>query len=240
MRKSMLIVLSIFCLFTLVNAKTLNNYFAKANDLYKKGDYKSAVEIYKSISDQGFYSSMLFYNMSNSYYRLNNLGYSIQYIEKAYRLSPRDSDIRFNRNFLYKATGQTENISDAIIGFLSMNELLFICLCLFSLLFLVMIVSKYYNQRWVFWIRFSVICLLAIFLVWLYLSYLNFYKHPNAIVLVSQANVYSGPGSDNTISFTIPEGKKIIILNKKENWFEIGIKDQGLRGWINRNDIGEV
>jgi tetratricopeptide (TPR) repeat protein len=240
MRKSMLIVLSLFCFSNLSNAKILNNYFVKANDLYKKGDFKNALDIYKDINSQGYYSKELFYNMSNSYYRLNNLGSAIQYIEKAYRLSPRDSDIKFNRNFLYNQTGQTENLSDTIAAFISMNELLFICLCLFSLLFLVMIISKYYNQRWLFWIKFSIVSLLALFVIWLYLSYSKFYKNPIAIVLNTQANIYSGPGDDNSISFTIPEGKKIIILNKRENWYEIGVKDQGLRGWINRNDVGEV
>ncbi|MFC1512425.1 SH3 domain-containing protein [bacterium] len=238
------IILIIFLLFSftagLVYCDTLSSHFDKANTLFEEKDYIKALDLYLKIYEQGFYSKDLFYNISNTHYRLGNIGQSLRYIEKAYRISPRDSDIRFNRKLLYTNTGQTENVWESIIGFLSINELSIICLVLVSLIFIFLIISKFITKRWLYWVKFGVISLTIIFSVWLYASYLIFYKNPYGVVLPQEINAYSGPSLEQTISFTVPAGQKIVILGKSNGWLDIGVKKDRLRGWIQEQEIGII
>ena len=50
---------------------------AAANQAYDNGDYESAVQIYNQILSSGFDSWQLYYNLGNTYYRLDSIGKSI-------------------------------------------------------------------------------------------------------------------------------------------------------------------
>ena len=67
--------------------------FENANNFYVKGNYQDAISGYKQILDGGFESSELYYNLGNSYYKLNKVAESNFYFEKALILSPNDKDL---------------------------------------------------------------------------------------------------------------------------------------------------
>jgi hypothetical protein len=53
-------------------------------------------------------------------------------------------------------------------------------------------------------------------------------------VITSVAEVRSGPNTTYPTSFTVPEGHRVLILDEQEpiqGWLEIGVPDQGLKGW---------
>lgn len=52
--------------------------------------------LYKEILEAGDHSAALYYNLANSYYRLNQVGESIFYFEKARQLDPKDEDLNIN------------------------------------------------------------------------------------------------------------------------------------------------
>ena len=77
---------------------------AEYNDLYKSGNYQAALEGYRDIAAKEPYNPGAFYNAGNAYFRLNKPGLAILYYSKAFRLDPRDSDIRANLDFAMKRT----------------------------------------------------------------------------------------------------------------------------------------
>ena len=70
--------------------------FDKGNDLYNQGRYLEAIESYSDIIKDGKHSSELYYNMGNSYYKLNDIANSIFYYEKALLLNPKSDKITNN------------------------------------------------------------------------------------------------------------------------------------------------
>src|ERR1051326_9200952 len=67
-----------------------------ANEAYTKGNFAKAAEEYEKSIAEGYGSPELYYNLGNSYYKLDNIGKSILNYERAKKLAPQDEDIAFN------------------------------------------------------------------------------------------------------------------------------------------------
>ena len=122
--------------------------FAQATQNYKSEQYNKAIEKWNTILDNGQHSAALYYNIANAYYKLNQIGPSIYYYEKALALAPNDTQIKTNLTFAQNAK------IDAIVPLpktffsrwysLLVGQFTFdgwavfsvVCGCLFSLLFL--------------------------------------------------------------------------------------------------------
>jgi tetratricopeptide (TPR) repeat protein len=240
MYKKIIFVLLFLSLKTFVYANAVEDYFKKGNDLYQEQKYSESLDAYNKIYNEGFYSSSLFYNMSNTYYKLGNLAKALQFIEKAYLISPRDSDINFNRKLFLEKTNQNIDFFENVIGFFSINELLVLALIFYSLLFIMFFVSRYNARRLIYWLKFFLVFVLIINIIWIYFSYIKFYKHERAIILNEDVNVYTGPSEDNTVTCVVPLGQKILILDNDNDWFDIGIKEKGVRGFVKRDEVGVI
>ena len=81
--KIFLIILSIL----LSNNQQVDEIFKQSNDYYTNGDYEAAVDGYLEIINSGFDSAELYFNIGNSFYKLNNIPESNFYFEKALALS---------------------------------------------------------------------------------------------------------------------------------------------------------
>ncbi len=65
----------------------------QAVEAYGQKDYELAQKQWQALVDQGFESPDLYYNLANSYFRLEDIGRAILYYEKALLLAPRNEDI---------------------------------------------------------------------------------------------------------------------------------------------------
>ena len=63
---------------------------------------------------------------------------------------------------------------------------------------------------------------------------------PWAVVTALPGEVRNGPGTDYAVGFTVPEGSKVLILNKRPEWTQIGAPIEGLKGWIPTKEIEEI
>ena len=93
-------VFIINCLFFIfihkIVAADAQQVFKEANAAYAAANYSLAVEKYEAILNEKVFSKELYYNLANSYYRLNKTGKAVLNYERALRLSPADSDIKNN------------------------------------------------------------------------------------------------------------------------------------------------
>ena len=78
--------------------------FDAGNKSYNEGNYQDAIESYETILASGVHSSELYFNLGNSYYKLNRIAPSIYYYEKALQLSPKNKDIKNNLAFAQNMT----------------------------------------------------------------------------------------------------------------------------------------
>jgi uncharacterized protein YgiM (DUF1202 family) len=59
-------------------------------------------------------------------------------------------------------------------------------------------------------------------------------------VIKAPGEVRNGPGQDYAVGFTVPEGSKVTLLNRRPEWSQIGVPQQGLKGWIPSSEIEPI
>ncbi len=221
----------------------------KANDLYQKNNFSEAAEIYQKLVDDGYESTALYYNLGNSYYRLNKIGYAILNYERALRLSPGDDDIQHN---LALANTKTIDKIDSLPKFfifqwweslLAMFNLtgwtyaayIFYLLILisFGIYFLV---KRPQLQRYAF---FSGILSFVVLLVTATLLIVKLNREvniKNGVIIEPTVIAKVSPDNDSNDAFVIHEGLKVRLEDNVGNWYKIRLQD-GKIGWTNKQDL---
>jgi uncharacterized protein YraI len=97
-----------------------------------------------------------------------------------------------------------------------------------------------YSKRFSLWTGITLGVLLAFSCLWLYLRIYYQEVEKKAIVVMQQGEVKNGPGTEYCTAFTVPEGKEVVILEKRDEWVEIGLKEKGLKGWVKKEEIEKI
>ena len=92
MRKILIFLSALMLCCSMVLGQEENTTFENANSAYNAGQFEKAVMLYKEILESGQQSAELYFNLANSYYRLNQVAESIFYFEKAKLIKPKDED----------------------------------------------------------------------------------------------------------------------------------------------------
>ncbi|MDR2191338.1 MAG: SH3 domain-containing protein [Endomicrobium sp.] len=238
--------LSLFLFFILSFAQICaqaNDYQTQINNAeenFKNGNFAAAAEIYESlISVEKVNNPFVYYNLANAYYRNGNLGEAVLNIEKAYRLLPRDADIKNNRKYLRSLAGAKEDfLKDFFTGTFSLNELSAACFILIALLLSAGAFKKNVLRN-----RIITVCavLLAPLLLWT--SYkIKVELLSGEAVAVQTLTVRSGPGENNPEIFEINEGKTVNIISENAGWSAISVVSDGetLKGWAESKNLAAI
>lgn len=219
--------------------------FQQANAAYDSGDYERAVEQYNAITDNGYDSWELRYNMGNAYYRLDNIGQSILNYERALRMAPGKKIIKDNLTLARRQTA--DNIEELPRMFLIEWALAFSqmmtfhgWLTLIAILALlgiaalsVFFISSEYKTRKTAFIISVVLCIIIIFSVaGATISSHNTTKDNEAIITSPLVVVKGSPDGKSIDKFVLHEGTKVTIGDEQDEWWQIEIAD-GKSGWIN-------
>ncbi|HIE45984.1 MAG TPA: tetratricopeptide repeat protein, partial [Flavobacteriaceae bacterium] len=103
MKKSILHILFLLIVGTL-SAQEVGMLFDQANTSYREGNYQEALLKYHQIDSLGKHSADLYYNLGNTYYKLNQIGPSIYYFEKALVADSDHKDAKHNLVFAQRMT----------------------------------------------------------------------------------------------------------------------------------------
>jgi tetratricopeptide (TPR) repeat protein len=71
---------------------------------YSKGNFEKAAQHYEEVISLGFESPEVYFNLGNTYYKLDKIGMSILNYERAKKLSPYDKEINFNSKLANQKT----------------------------------------------------------------------------------------------------------------------------------------
>lgn len=240
----------LICLFSLSFGFAQNEtLFNEATELYNNGEYSAAIENYEQILENGQHSASLYFNLGNCYYKLNSIGPSIYYYEKALLLSPNNpeilSNLRFAQNMRLDAIDEmpkTElsRIYNIVVGMFSYDQWAYIAVGL-VFLFVLAYMAYYFlrsaNQKRAAFI--SSVFALTLGVVCILMAYLNHQQYKNddpAIVFSKEVKVNSEPNNNSSAVFTIHEGTKVNVLDELEGWKRIRIAD-GQTGWLQASAI---
>ena len=220
--------------------------------LYQKGNYKQAVKGYENLLKQGE-SADLYYNLGNSYYRLDNIPYAVLSYERALRLAPSDEDIRFNLQLAQSKT--IDNLTPepemffvtwykALVNFMSVDNWAILSLvCLFiSLLALVI----YLFIEIDFLRKLSKVVLPLFFFFFIINSFFAIQQvseldsESHGIIMTPSAVVRKMPDPKSDEAFILHEGSKVRITdNSMSQWTEIKLSD-GRQGWIKAENVEAI
>jgi hypothetical protein len=133
-----------------------------------------------------------------------------------------------------------EIIITSINNMISLNELTLLCSLSYFLLICGLTAYMVLKQRKL--IVFNMACLAAVvvFSGWFFVKINREVLTREAVVISGPAEVRNGPGAENSVGFSLPEGRKVIVLGTKDDWAAIGISYEGLKGWIEKKYLQEI
>ena len=232
-----------------VSAQNADSLFVAANNFYKNGNFETAIENYQKIASQNLISSELYYNLGNSYYKLNKVGPSIYYYEKALQLNPLNEDVKKNLVFAkrlaldnIKELPQTflQKLNTDYLQKLSYDQwaiLVIVFSIVGSILFLLFFFEERPSKKRLYFATSvgSFLFLISNLLITNKQYHLS-KNNTEAIVFADKTEVRNAPTLNSEKVFTLHEGTKIIVLDRVDNWKKIKLAD-GKIGWIIASDI---
>ena len=222
-------------------------------DAYSAGQWAQAASDWTDLSATGLRSKELYYNLGNAWFKAGEIAPAILNYERALRLDPSDSDVRYNLEF---ARAQTQDRIDEVPEFilktwtrklsylLSSNAWAGLSLFLLALtlaLILLFLLGPTVNARRAGFFT-GIVALLLTLMCWGFARSLKSAaeRHDDAIVMRPVSSVTSSPSSDAAKSlFILHEGTKVKVLDEVSGFTDIELAD-GRRGWIATSDIERI
>ncbi len=242
--KNNLLIILFLVLGTALFASEEQVTIAKANKAYTEGYFANAAELYKKVLHSGFESPELYYNLGNSYFKLNELSSAILYYEKARKLDPGNEDVNYNLSVANsKISDKIEPIPEMFYKrwFRSLREMLAldewgkisILTLIISLVsgFMYFASNRMFLRKVGFWtgIVFLFCALFCLFLAFQNYSIIN--NNREAIIFSPTITIKSSPDEKSVDLFVLHEGTKVKVIDNIGNWFEIKIAN-GSVGWL--------
>ena len=219
---------------------------SEAQKAYNQGDYLQAAQLYQAqVKQTAKPSAALYYNLANSYYKLGLTSKALANYYRAYRLNPRDKDIRHNLAFVMAQNGQTLvplDIPETAFHFffylsiIELEGLLLLLGWLFVIVLIFVLMSNNKNlKKGLIWLG---VCIILVG-TW-YLCRKPIDTKPLAVVNSTQAEVRSGPGESFPVNLSVPRNHIVEIKDTKDNWVQIFIPSEQARGWVLKESLEEI
>jgi tetratricopeptide (TPR) repeat protein len=246
--KISIIIIFIFC-FISISAQDLE--MENAIKAYNNNDFDKAISIYKSILDKGKYSSALYYNLGNNYFKKDDYGNAMLFYEKALKFDPNQKDIQHNI-YLTKRKIDSEIISlpDFFLnrwwqsltnvfqtGVWTFLTYLFLILLVLSIgIYWFSLNEKLKNLSLVFIFVGAIFFIISLFAA--NSSNNRIYNNRSAI-LIKGDKIYIAPDSRSELMYDLFPGEKVILLDSLNEWYKVKLLNKEI-GWVNKNNINNI
>ena len=223
-----------------LNAQTNDQ---RAESFYRAGQYAQALSLYEQ--DLKIYPNnpYLYYNIGNCYFKMGSKGLAAAYYYRAFKLKPQDSDIRHNLALTLQQSGDSlvprampPALHRAIfaLSFAQLKGLLCLAGWLVCLL----------AGCWLLTRKGATLTIVTggVFLLvagWYYIRY-SWEQEPLAVVAAPVVELRSGPGSNFPASASVQQGHLVQVLDSKDNWQEVIVRSEGLKGWMEQNALERI
>jgi hypothetical protein len=232
-----------------IERQDYNTIFFRANNAYRDERYREAISEYESLIQSGLRGANILYNLGNAYLKIGNKGKALLYYERAFRLNPRDADIKSNLQFARTLVeGDTreysknwyERIFLFLRGFLSVDEMVSVVSASYFLVIIALALSilfKPYKRIFYYAAIFS----LVIFIVSLPSFIIGVYDQEfqeKAVIMAEKVDARFEPNDDATTHFKLHEGSVVKIARSQGQWYQVQRYD-GKTGWL-KGEVFEI
>ncbi len=236
----------------LLAASTSDNNFLwqKGNEFYHNKVYDSAVFYYEQIAAKRPVNADVYYNLGNTYYKLNKIGMAVLNYERALNINPEYKEAKENLLLTQTRIGNKINTINDIFFITWWNSITradrasfwALSAALIFILTIAIILLKRFNNKFVsllpiqlpfisgfIWICFFIIAIFAA---------INRMQTNEAIIMLNDAPLMNNELVGKPL-LLIPEGTKVVIIENKTNWVEIKLPD-GSIGWVQHSIIEKI
>lgn len=222
---------------------------ALADSAYSAGEYATAIDLYERLLIDGE-SAVLYYNLGNAYYKVDDMSHAILNYERALRLNPSDKDVRFNLDLARSKT--IDRVNDrvdiffvrwfrSLTSLLSLDGWASVAIVTF-LLFLFAVALFVFGRKRSLRKTSLILALILLFLTVCsngigYGQKRRLNNRTEAIVMDPSVVVRSTPSPSGTELFVLHEGRKVTITDDAmQAWKQIALED-GNVGWIETKSL---
>ena len=226
--------------FTSVFAQTpLQN----AEEFYRQGKFSAALGLYEYDLKTHPNDPYVYYNIGNCYFKMGSMGLAAANYYRAFKLAPRNTDIRNNLALALSAGGESlvpagvPPVLHKAFFSLSYSELKGLTMVLwwvFCLLACVWVLKRRGGR-----IAATVAVVLLLSAGWFYMRH-KAETEPLAVVAAPVAGIRSGPGTNFPASASVAQGHLLTVQDEKDSWYEVIVKSQGIKGWVDKNAIEQI
>ena len=251
MKKIIILCSFFFC--GIIFSQTENEVSFKSGvELYNKGDYNEAINLFVKIINNGEHSDELYFNLGNSYYKLNDIPNSIYYFEKALKLNPNDKDIlnnlTYSQNMLIDKidllpSNQLSDFFNYTSDFFSIKQWLIIG-TIFLYFFLILFVIYFFKRdsstkKKYFTLSSTFFFLTIIFILIGITKFENQKSDIQAIIFEKRIDFRTEPNYRSEIQFNLHEGTKVNIIEELDDWVLVELSN-GASGWMESKSIKKI
>lgn len=224
-------------------ASTPGELFQKGNSAYEQGKFQEAADAYEKILGYGVLDPRVLYNLANADFKLGRLGAAILHYERVVRLDPSDRDARDNLEFArglirdripgveipYPVKVVKDLLDTLPVGLLSV---LFLCVYFVAAgLVGALPLTTGSTRRRVLGYGAAAAGLCALLSGGALFYKIQDRTAMHAIVMTDRVDVLSGPSADNTVLFTVHEGTRLEVRNRRDGWYQVSLPN-ALSGWV--------
>jgi tetratricopeptide (TPR) repeat protein len=219
-----------------------NLQWQKANTFYQQKQYDSAAWYYEQIAAAKPHNADLYYNLGNTYYRLNKIGPSVLNYERALKIDPERTDAREN---LLLAQSRIANSIHPIgdIFFVRWwkmvtrsthaTPLAITALVLFLLFIGLLIARRLGVPGLPVQVQAILLCAFSCVLILAVCAARNAADHSAAVVMEADAPMMNSELKGKPLAL-IPEGTVITIIASRAEWIQVRLPD-GREGWLKQD-----
>ncbi|MEE9463985.1 MAG: tetratricopeptide repeat protein [Candidatus Neomarinimicrobiota bacterium] len=220
--------------------REVDQHYRRGLQAYDNERWALAVQEFEGIIAVGYDSEVLYYNLGNTYYRLDDIAGAVWAYEKALKMDPNDGDARYNlslANLRVPDRIEPPEVPFFIRFYRSIRESFtpveWIQLVSWSLLGLALlfVIRQGLPRLRLAWL----IAAGSLFMVLLALvtidSMITTSQTRMGIVYGDAVGVYSAPSERSTRLFELHRGLKVDIKEQAGEWYQIELLD-GKSGWL--------
>jgi tetratricopeptide (TPR) repeat protein len=218
--------------------------FAKANQEYAAGNFKSAIADYEELVRSGQDTPNVFYNLGNAYFRQNSFGHAILNYERALALEPHHPEAQANLQVARDEGRALELISnrwERLFGFATENQYVVAATVAFWIGLSSLAVFILGRRRARSAIALSILSLSTVAIAVVAGYQLGHGKNGPGLAIVTGENVEARLATADNANrvLTLPAGSEIQIVSQRGDWIYAALPSN-LHGWMPASSAEKV
>ena len=225
---------------------TLIDMARQAAMLYEQADYEGAKQQYEALIAAGVVDPIIYANLGNTYYQLQDWGRALVYYRRTQAINPREATIAANmarirslrRDIQGDETAFVDSLAALTIPVMTESELTWFAFS-FWVLFFGLVTTAVVKPGWRAGLRslliFIVTLLILSLLVWGSRLYTGRFRPP-AVVVEDIVTVMSGPGETYLPLYELHAAAEMRVLEDRGDWIRFILPDQR-QGWLHSTSI---